>query len=184
MSALELLEARLIEGKPVTIDDLGGVDGILADADRLQAAPFLDVLADMIGGAPPPQGAMLHDFLVGGFDVASDPQSFRDAIDQLVRSATLRAAIAQSVVAIFTRRIRERGTGREALIAAYALEGLFRLALEGVATRHRPLLELAEVPPDVPGPFAQHVAKIGGAAFHIWGDDELLTMLHGLSTPG
>lgn len=180
MSALDLLEARLAEGKPVTIDDLGGVDGILADADRLQSAPFLDVLADMIGAAPSTEAALLHDFLVGGFALASDPQSFRDAIDQLVRSATLRASIAQSVVAIFTRRIRERGSGREALIAAYALEGLFRLALEGVVTRHRPLLELAEVAPDVPGPFAQHVAKIGGAAFHVWGDDELLTMLHRL----
>lgn len=180
MSALDLLEARLANCQPITIDDLGGVDGILADADRLHAAPFLDILADMISAAPPTEGARLHDFLVGGFDAARDPQSFRDAIDRLIKSTTLRAAMAQAVVAIFTRRIREHATERETLIAAYALEGLFRLALEGEVSRHRPLLELAEVPSDVPGPFAQHVAKIGGAAFHAWGDDDLLTMLHRL----
>lgn len=180
MSALDLLKARLAIGQPITVDDLGGVDGILADADRLHAAPFLDILADMISAAPPTEGARLHDFLVGGFDVARDPQSFRDAIDRLIRSTTLRAGMAQAVVAIFTRRIRQHATERETLIAAYALEGLFRLALEGDVSRHRPLLELAEVAPDVPGPFAQHVAKIGGAAFHAWGDDELLTMLHRL----
>lgn len=156
------------------------MDEILADADELYAAPFLDILADMISAAPPTEGACLHDFLVDAFDAARDPQSFRDAIDQLIRSATLRAAMAQAVVAIFTRRIREHATEREALIAAYSLEGLFRLALEGDVSRHRPLLELAEVAPDAPGPFAQHVAKIGGAAFHAWGDDDLLTMLHRL----
>jgi len=180
MSALALLEARLANNQPITIDDLGGVEEILADADQLYAAPFLDILADVISAAPPPESAQLHDFLVGGFDVARDPQSFRDAIDRLIRNATLRAAIAQSVVPIFTRRIRQHATEREALIAAYALEGLFRFALEGDVSRHRPLLELAEVAPDVPGPFAQHIAKIGGAAFHAWGDDELLTMLHRL----
>lgn len=161
MSALDLLELRLASNQPITIDDLGGVDEILADADRLYAAPFLDILADMISAAPPTEGACLHDFLVDAFDAARDPQSFRDAIDQLIRSATLRAAMAQAVVAIFTRRIREHATEREALIAAYSLEGLFRLALEGDVSRHRPLLELAEVAPDAPGPFAQHVAKIG-----------------------
>lgn len=131
MSALDLLESRLASNQPITIDDLGGVDEILADADRLYAAPFLDILAYMISAAPPMEGARLHDFLVDGFDAARDPQSFRDAIDQLIRSATLRAAMAQAVVAIFTRRIREHATEREALIAAYSLEGLFRLALEG-----------------------------------------------------
>jgi hypothetical protein len=180
MSALDLLEARLAESQPITIDDLGGVDEILADADRLHAAPFLDILADMISSASPTEGARLHDFLVGGFDVARDPQSFRDAVDRLVRSTTLRTAMAQPVVAIFTRQIREHVTEREALIAAYALEGLFRLALEGDVSRHRPLLELAEIAPDVPGSFARHVAKIGGAAFHAWGGDDLLTMLHRL----
>ncbi|MGQ3671001.1 hypothetical protein ACT6QG_01210 [Xanthobacter sp. TB0136] len=180
MSALDLLESRLASNQPITIDDLGGVDEILADSDRLYAAPFLDILADMISAVPPTEGARLHDFLVGGFDAARDPQSFRDAIDRIIRNATLRAAMAQAVVAIFTRRIREHATEREALIAAYALEGLFRLALEGDVSRHRPLLELAEIAPDVPGPFAQHVAKIGGAAFHAWGDDDLLTMLHRL----
>lgn len=180
MSALALLEARLANSQPITIDDLGGVDEILADADRLYAAPFLDILAEIISAAPTTEGARLHNFLVGGFDVARDPQSFRDAIDRLIRNARLRASIAQAVVAIFTRRIREYATEREALIAAYSLEGLFRLALEGEVSRHRPLLELAEVAVDAPGPFAQHIAKIGGAAFHAWGDDDLLTMLYGL----
>lgn len=180
VSALDLLEVRLANSQPITIDDLGGVDEILADTDRLHAAPFLDVLVDMISVAPPTEGALLHNFLVSGFDVAHDPQSFRDAIDRLIRSTILRGAIVQAVVVIFTRRIRERATERETLIAAYALEGLFRLALEGDVSRHRSLLELVEVTPDVPGPFAQHVAKIGGAAFHAWGSDDLLAMLHRL----
>lgn len=177
MRALDLLEASLAESRPITVDDLGGVDEILADADRLYAAPFLDVLTEMIIAAPPTEGARLHDFLVGGFNAARDPQSFRDAIDQLIRNVTLRTAIAQAVGAILTRRVKELATERETLIATYALEGLFRLALEGDVSRHRPLLELAEVAPDAPGLFAQHAAKICGAAFHVWGDEDLLTIL-------
>ena len=180
MSSLDLLEVCLTSGKSITIDDLGGVDEILADADRLHAAPFLDILTAMISAAPPIEGVRLYNFLVDGFNVARDPQSFRGAIDQLIRNTPLRSAIAQEVISIFTRRIREHATEREMLIAAYALEGLFRLALEGDVSRHRPLLELAEVASDAPGLFAQHVAKIGGAAFHVWGDDDLLTMLHRL----
>ncbi len=180
MSALDLLKARLANNQPITINDLGGVDEILADSDRLLAAPFIDILAEMINAAPPTEGMLLHDFLIKGFDVAPDPQSFRDAIDQLIRSAPLRSAMVQPIIVIFTRKIRERVNEREALIAAYALEGLFRLALEGDVSRHRPLLELSEITSDVPGLFAQHAAKIGGAAFHVWGGDDLLTMLHRL----
>ncbi len=180
MSALELLEARLVNSLPVTINDIGGVDEILADTERLYAAPFLDILTEMVIVAPPTEAERLHDFLIGGFVVARDPQSFRDATDRLIGNAALRAALAKAVVEVFSRRIRDYATQREALIAAYALEGLFRLALEGDVSRHRPLLELTEVTADVPGLFAQHVAKIGGAAFHVWGGDELLTMLHQL----
>ena len=180
MSALALLEARLAESQTVRIADLGGVDDILADADRLHAAPILDILADMVAAGSDAERGRLHDFLVGGFDSARDPQSFRDAIDRLLRSATLRAAMAQALVTILTRRVQERATEREALIAAYALEGLFRLALEGEVSRHRPLLELADVASDAPGSYARHVAKIGGAAFHLWGGDDLLSMLRRL----
>lgn len=180
MSALDLLEAHLAIEQPITIDGLGGVDEILADSDRLHAAPFLDILAEMINDASATEGARLHNFLIVGFDKARDPQSFRDAIDQVIRSATLRAAITNSVVVILTRRIRERTNERETLIAAYALEGLFRLALEGAVSRHRPLLELSDIAPDVPGLFARHAAKIGGAAFHAWGDEDLPKMLHRL----
>ncbi|WP_283177406.1 hypothetical protein [Gemmobacter sp. 24YEA27] len=38
--------------------------------------------------------------------------------------------MAQTVVAVFTRRLREHATERAALIAAYLLEGLFRPVLE------------------------------------------------------
>ena len=180
MSALALLEARLAESQPIRVADLGGVDNILADTDQLYAAPFLDILADMVGTASDVERALLHDFLVGGFDRARDPQSFRDAIDRLISSTPLRAAMAQALVMVLTRRIQERTTERDALIAAYALEGLFRLSLEGEVSRHRPLLELVDVASDAPGPFARHVAKIGGAAFHLWGGDELLAMLRRL----
>ncbi len=180
MSALALLEARLAESQTVRIADLGGVDVILADADRLHAAPILDILVDMVAAGSDAERGRLCDFLVGGFDSARDPQSFRDAIERLLRSATLRAAMAQALVTILTRRVQERATEREALIAAYALEGLFRLALEGEVSRHRPLLELADVASDAPGTYARHVAKIGGAAFHLWGGDDLLSMLRRL----
>jgi len=180
MSALALLEARLAESQTVRIADLGGVDDILADADRLHAAPILDILADMVAAGSEAERGKLHDFLVGGFDSTRDPQSFRDAIDRLLRSATLRAEMAQALVTILTRRVQERATEREALIAAYALEGLFRLALEGEVSRHRPLLELADVASDAPGTYARHVAKIGGAAYHLWGGDDLLSMLRRL----
>lgn len=147
---------------------------------RRSSAVILDILADMVAAGSDAERGRLHDFFVGGFESARDPQSFRDAIDRLLRSASLRAAIAQALVTILTRRVQERATEREALIAAYALEGLFRLALEGEVSRHRPLLELADVASDAPGTYARHVAKIGGAAFHLWGGDDLLSMLRRL----
>jgi AraC-like DNA-binding protein len=180
MSSLSLLEARLAESQEVKIADLGGVDAILADADQLCAAPILDVLVDLVAAASDAERCRLYDFLAVGFDSARDPQSFRDAIDRLISNTTLRASMAQAVVEILTRRIQQRATEREALIAAYSLEGLFRLSIEGVVSRYRPLLELADVAGDAPGTFARHVAKIGGTAFHLWGGDDLLEMLRRL----
>ncbi len=180
MSALALLEARLADAQPIRVADLGGVDNILADTNRLHAAPFLDVLADMVDAATDVERGQLFSFLAGGFSSARDPQCFRDAIDRLIRSTTLRPAMAQALVGILTRRAQERATERDALIAGYALEGLFRLSLEGEVSRHRPLLELVDIPSDAPGPYARHAAKIAGAAFHLWGGDDLLAMLRGL----
>lgn len=180
MSALSLLKARLAENQTIRIANLGGVDDILADAERLHAAPFLDILADLVATAPDAEAVRLYRFLLDGFDRACDPQSFRDGIDRLIRDNALRLALGQGLVAVLTRRVQERTTERGALIAAYALEGLFRLALEGDVSRHRPLLELADVQSNAPGIFARHIAKIGGAAFHRWGGDDILSMLHRL----
>lgn len=180
MSALDQLEACLSGQLPVTVEALGGVDHILADAERLVASPFLDVIVAMANAASAAEREKLGGLLVEGFDKASEPQSFRDAIDTLIGSDALRVALAPALVSIFTRRARDRSGGRDALIAAFALEGLFRLALDGVVSHHRPLLELAEITQDECGLFAQHAAKIGGAAFHVWGGDDLLAMLHRL----
>jgi AraC-like DNA-binding protein len=180
VSSLALLEARLAESQNVRIADLGGVEAIIADADLLRAAPVLDVLVDMVAAAADADRCRLYDFLAVGFDSARDPQSFRDAIDRLISNATLRTSMAQTIVEILTRRIQQRGTEREALIAAYSLEGLFRLSLEGEVSRYRPLLELADVASDSPGTFARHAAKIGGSAFHLWGGEDLLEMLRRL----
>lgn len=180
MSALDQLEACLSGQAPVTVEALGGVDHILADAERLAASPFLDIVVAMANAASAAEREKLGGLLVEGFDKASEPQSFRDAIDTLIGSDALRVALAPALVPVFTRRARDRSGGRDALIAAFALEGLFRLALDGVVSHHRPLLELAEITQDECGLFAQHAAKIGGAAFHVWGDEDLLAMLHRL----
>lgn len=180
MSALDHLEACMSGQVPVTVEALGGVDCILADIARLAASPFLDMMVAMIDAASAAEREKLSSLLVEGFDKATEPQSFRDAIGMLVGSEALRVALAPKLVPVFTRRIRNRSGDRDALIAAFALEGLFRLALDGVVSRHRPLLELAEITQNECSLFAQHAAKIGGAAFHVWGGDDLLAMLHRL----
>lgn len=180
MRALDRMEVCLAEQVPVTVQALGGVDHILVDAERLAGAPFLDIVVAMVDSASAPDREKLCDLIIDGFDKAPDPQSFRDALNGLIGSDGLRSAIAPKLVEILTRRTRDRAGGREALIAAYALEGLFRLALDGAVSQHRPLLELAEISQDECGLFAQHAAKIGGAAFQVWGGDDILAMLHRL----
>lgn len=124
MSALDQLEACLSGQAPVTVEALGGVDHILADAERLVASPFLDIVVAMANDASAAEREKLGGLLVEGFDKASEPQSFRDAIDTLIRSDALRVALAPMLVPVFTRRARDRSGGRDALIAAFVLFGL------------------------------------------------------------
>jgi hypothetical protein len=177
MNALARLEDCLAQGLEVSVDALGGVDQILADAETLVASPFLDILVEMVGGGEEATRDALFPFLVDGFVKAADPTAFRDALSILIDSEVLRPHISGSLVLGLTGKIQDRGTDRAAHLAAFALEGLFRLALEGIIAKHRPLLELSELMPSERGMFARHAAKLAGAAYHVWREDDLLAML-------
>jgi hypothetical protein len=55
-----------------------------------------------------------------------------------------------------------------------------RLALGGVVKRHRLFSALVEIEPNENGLFVEHAAKIVGAAFHAWREDDLLAVLERL----
>lgn len=181
MSIVAEIEARLGSGGAVTVAHLGGAAAIAAQADVLVMAPYLDVLVSFASTADAKDEPTLDALVLRGFEEGRHALPFRDAANAIVDSGALRARLSKQLQPILARRVNER-QGADGLVAAYALEALFRLALSGAISKFQTLGILAELGPESEGLFAQHAAKLAGAAFHIWGEQELLRSLDRLLT--
>lgn len=181
MPVIAAIEVQLAAGDALTPDSVGGIRAIAAEADSLVAAPYLDVLvllAESVNDEE--EEKIIDDVVLRGFLEGSNPLCLRDAANRVISSKKLLARLGRRLERILEQRVNERKDGQAALIAAYSLEALFRLALIGVANKYRVLTLLTDVGADEEGLFVEHAAKLIGAAFHVWRDDNLLVTLEHL----
>jgi hypothetical protein len=177
MTIVAAIEDCLARGERVTVDRLGGLDRISAERDLLLTQPFLDVLVELTATAASDAQTFLAELLIEGFACVTSPVVFRDAANALIETTVLRDQLAKDLVPILTTRIAQRSNPAKHLIAAYALEALFRLSLAGAVTHHRILAIVSEFDGAEGELFAEHAAKIVGVAFTQWGGEDLVASL-------
>ncbi|MEO1479989.1 MAG: hypothetical protein AAFV01_15570, partial [Bacteroidota bacterium] len=102
---------------------------------------------------------------------------FREAMSALIAAPCLLRAIKPSVFKTLQARIDDRVTPSNALLAAYTLEGLFRVGLDDDAAKWTTLIVLNEVQSNDHGVFATHTAKIAGVAYQHWREPSLRSLL-------
>lgn len=184
MNACATLEKTVSEGKHPTINELGGVGAILAERDAILASPFLDVLVHSIASGSRDEQTALTELVVDGFRIADKPTIFRDATEALLSHADFRALSCGNLVKALIDRVSGRRNGNEALIAAYALEAMFRLGLESRRARLQTLLLFEDLDAEDDGLFVQHAVRIVGVAYHHWGEPDLRSVLIRLQANG
>lgn len=184
MNARTTLERSVSEGKPPTVNELGGVGAILAERDAILASPFLDVLVESIGSGSKDEQTALAELVVDGFRMADRPTVFRDATEALLSHPDFRALSRGHLVKVLIDRVSGRRNGNDALIAAYALEAMFRLGLEDRRARLETLLLFEDLDAEDNGLFLQHAVRIVGVAYHHWGEPDLREILIRLQANG
>lgn len=180
VTVIDKISACLAHGETVTLEQIGGVDRIEAERDDVLQSPFLDVLVTMTITAPETDQAILDALLTDGFAAVSSPTVLRDAANVLIEASHLRDRLARALTPILLARATDRSDPRTDLMAAYALEALFRLALADAVNRHRLLALLTDIDGKPSELFAAHAAKLLGAAFTQWGGDDLIAALERL----
>lgn len=184
MNACAALQKSVSEGKLPTVDELGGVNAILADRQAILASPFLDVLVESIGSGSKDEQTALAELVVDGFSTADTPTVFRDAAGALLSHADLRALLCGHLVKVLIDRVGGRRNGNDALIAAYALEAMFGLGMEDRRARLETLLLFEDLNAEDDGLFVQHAVKIVGVAYHYWREPDLRKVLIRLQANG
>jgi len=180
MTVIDAISSCLAQGEVVTLERVGGADRLEAERDALLQAPLLDVLVAMTVTAPETDQAILDALLTDGFAAAPSPTVLRDAANLLIEAPHLRDRLASALTPIFLAKIADRSDPRTDLMAVYALEALFRLALADAVNRHRLLAILTDIDGAPSELFAAHAAKLLGAAFTQWGGDDLIAALERL----
>ncbi|MFN7040872.1 MAG: hypothetical protein ACK4OH_06830 [Acidovorax temperans] len=182
MSVIAEIEARLGAGTAFTIEQLGGAAAIAAEADKLVNAPYLDVLVSLASSADTKDESILDALVLRGFREGCNALPFRDAANAVLDSDALRMRISKELQPVLAQRVNERQDSADGLVAAYALEAMFRLALSGAISKYQTLGLMTELGQEKNGLFAAHAAKLTGAAFHFWGEQDLLRALDRLLT--
>lgn len=180
MSIVTAIEDLLSRGAPVTMEAVGGRSAVEAETDALVRSPHVDVLVGWAVDAAPGDEALLDNLVTKGFEHAGYAGTLRSASDALIASDSVRSRVGIRLGKALEARAASRDDNRNGLIAAYALETWLRLALGQVVQRHRLMSVLVDIQPDENGLFVEHAAKIVGAAFHAWGEKDLLTVLERL----
>lgn len=180
VTVIDRISSCLAHGETVTLEQIGGVDRIEAERDAVLQAPFLDVLVAMTVTASESDQAILDGLLIDGFAAALSPTVLRDAAHLLIEAPHLRDRLARALTPILVAMVADRYDSRTDLMAVYALEALFRLALANAMNRHRLLALLTEIDGTPSELFAAHAAKLLGAAFTQWGGEDLIAALQRL----
>ena len=177
---LGAIEQHLQSATPLTIASLGGMAALMAQAQSLVESPYLDVLAEFANSALPDESADIDKLLLQGFAECQDPCAIRSAADIVICSPPLRQRISTRLASVLEQRIESQTTKKQELIAAYALEALFRLALASSISMFIPLKILACIKSNANNLYAQHAAKLAGVALYAWQEPELVVTLNEL----
>ncbi|MDC0714206.1 hypothetical protein POL68_37430 [Stigmatella sp. ncwal1] len=181
MSILQLIHDAVTSGRTPTLDEFGGLQAILKEGDVLVTEPVLDVLVSFAAELRGQDVAALDDLVLRGFQQGKSATCLRDAASRLLQLPSVLARVSKDLQRTLYARVEDRGTRKTALLAAYALEALFRMALAGAAPKHRPLALMADFHAGEDALFASRAAKLAGAAFHVWREDDLVEALERLS---
>lgn len=176
MDVIEEIKRALSAGVHPTVAELGGTETLAAQADALVKSPFLDLLVRLFAVSTSDEKATMQWLILRGFAECEYAVAIRDAMDAVVEYSETIAGILGPLQKVLSQRVENRAED-SALISSYALEGLFRLALSDLTPRHRLLALLTEVERDEVGLFVAHAAKLAGAAFHVWRENDLLPVL-------
>lgn len=168
-----LIERHLQDDTPLTIASLGGIAALTAQVNSLVLSPYLDVLAELAVDALPAEVAEIDSILLEGFAKCQTPTVVRSAIDIIMQHESLRKRVCTGLAVVLEIRVDAQTTDAESLTAAYALEGLLRLALASCIKKFIPLKALTSNRPDTNGLYAQHAAKLVGVAYTIWSEPDL-----------
>jgi hypothetical protein len=174
------IEDLLTRGAPVTIEAVGGRAAIEADVEALLRSPHVDVMVAWAVDAAPNDVAFADDLVLKGFENAGYAGTLRLASNALIASAPVKTRLASRIGKALERRSTSRSDNLNGLVAAYALETWLRLALGEVVQKHRLVSVLVDIQADENGLFVEHAAKIIGAAFHAWREQDLLPVLERL----
>lgn len=180
MPLVRAIETALAEDRAVQITNIGTPSDFVVERDSAAAAPFLDIFARLAASAPAEYIDAIDALVLQGVEMGANALSFRGAIDILTGDESLFRRLCPDLLRAIERRVAEGRDGASPLLAAYALEAMFRFALAGWVSKHRPLALMAEVDSDQDPLFVEHAAKLVGAAHGVWAEDDLLTVLQRL----
>ncbi|EKN5950062.1 TPA: hypothetical protein PXP68_004512 [Yersinia enterocolitica] len=176
-----LIERHLQDDIQSTIASLGGLSVLTAQMDTLASSPFLDVLAELSVDAQPAEYTEMDSILLEGFAKCQNPTAFRSAIDLVMHNVPLCQRICTRLAVTLEQRVDAQSSDRESLIAAYALEGLVRLALSSCIKKFIPLKVITTSRPNINGLYAIHAAKLAGVSYTSWAEPDLKDILNEFS---
>ena len=177
MSVVEALKGSLADDRRPTLGQIGGVEAILSEREAIAISTVFDAFVGSLVEASPEDQVALLDVLMDGVSMQPRPVVFRDAVGALLDAPVLLQEAKPRLADALQTRVTHRSSPQDALLAAYALEAMFRLGLKDHAARWRTLIALDNVRCDDADPFVIHAAKIAGAAFHRWREPALREIL-------
>lgn len=176
-----IIEQHLQDDTPLTVAALGGIAAVAAQSNALAESPFLDALAELAAVALPIEAEVMDSVLLQGFVKCQSPSAVRSAIDLVIHHTPLCKRISSKLAGALEHRVERQDSDNQSLMAAYALEGLVRLALASSIKKFIPLKALTCTRPSTNGLYAQHAAKLAGVVFHTWPEPDLIDTLKELS---
>lgn len=168
-----------------SIEDLGGAEAVIAEADQLAAGPLLPYLLTALGrNLDAVDGDQARQLLDAAAQGLRNPQAawvLADAIDVVCDHPALATRLGTRTIRDLAAHVEAALAGNaDAALAQPAVAGLLRLAVAQTATPHRLMALLAEITGDEPAEALERLPILVGVAHDHFGDDALLDVLSAL----
>lgn len=172
MRVVERVEAGLHAGDELSIEQVGGLCDVLDQAEDITLSPVFDEIVRMIARewdahASTPAAAVVVQLVAHGLATNPRPACLANAVDAILAHTTFARDVTKTSAPMLVARAgKERQS--HPLAAAYALEAVLRMALEGYVSRHVVLAAFDELSGDEPEMFVAKVARLVGVASDAW----------------